>query len=85
MRKEPVVHIKEEYPYSKNIKQERVSQFVLNPPGANYIDTSNKVKFANLCSILVSKGILDAQDLLQIVGLKGFYYDLEIEQEEEEK
>ncbi len=42
MRKEPVVHIKEEYPYSKNIKQERVSQFVLNPPGANYIDTSTK-------------------------------------------
>ncbi len=82
MRKEPVAHIKEQYPYSKNIKQERVSQFILNPPGDNSNQTSNKIKFANLCSILTSKGILDAHDLLKIVGLKGFY-DLEIEKEEE--
>lgn len=86
MFEEPIVNIEKVSCFSKEPEEDRVkvSDFILNPPGYKSIQIGSKAKFANLCSILVSKGILDAQDLLKIVGLEGFY-DLEIENEEKEK
>lgn len=81
MFEEPIVNIERVSCFSEEPEEDRVkvSDFILNPPGYKSIQIGNKAKLANLCSILVSKGILDTQDLLKIVGLEGFY-DLEIEE-----